>query len=397
MQFTAPAPLTAFGRISRSALIIALLIGSLTPTIGGYSVVPIAAGLAVPVVIYEVLRFLPKLHPVVLFVVPLFGVLASHALFVAPATEYGADKLSKFLTLTLASALVACLLRDGRSVVTFARAWVAVTVVLAALSLAGWEGSGRSEVFESNPIWLGRALAAGVLAAIWLAWRKTNPRLMLLAAAVLLVGLLATGSRGPLVGVIIGAVVLSVAGQSVRISRVLGILAAGVLGIFAVQTLPFLREGRLAQILAGNDVTDQTRNIFLDVTLPLIAQAPGGVGFGNWALSVSVPRQFLWPHNLFLEVFAELGILTGLFLMAVLVAVVVRLLRRTTTNPGASFVLAALTAETFSVCVSGDLNARTFFFLLTLGFLAGSKSPLMGLDPDKEPAGKAVPVRARSL
>ena len=395
VHFTAPQPLTGFGRVSRSLLIVGLLIGTLFPPVVGVNLVSVASALAVPVVIYEVLRFLPRMHTVVVFVVPLFGLIAAHPLFVSPGGVYGDDKLSKFVTLTLVSALVACLLRDGRSVVTFARVWIVAALVLAVLSLVGWQGSGRAGVFESNPIWLGRALATGVLAALWLAWRKIQkPLPMMLAATVLLVGLLATGSRGPLVGVVVGAVVLGIVGNPLKFHRVATIAAAGGLGVIAVQTLPILKQGRLAQIIAGDDVTDQARDVFFDATIQLIMREPGGVGFGNWARHVSVPHQYRWPHNLFLEVFAELGVVVGVLLCAALVMVLIRLARRSGANPVAAFVLAALAAETFCVCVSGDLNARTFFFLLTLGFLVGSKSPLMGLDPTRTEEAR---VLSRSL
>lgn len=378
LQYATLRPLTRFGRISRSLIIVVLLIGSLFPAVGGIGLVAVASVLAVPVILYEALRFFPTVHWSVVLVVPVFGLLASHALFVEPSEVYGQDKLSTFLTLTLLSALAATLLRDSKSVETLAGVWILATLVLAGIAIIGWAGAGRAVGFDSNPIWLGRALATGALAALWFAWRKKQYRLAMLAAfSVLAVALLATGSRGPLLGLVAGAVVLSVVGNRMKLRSLALIVLAGIGAIYAIMTLPFLNDGRLAQIIEGEAATDQSRNIFLDQTIPLILREPGGVGFGQWAQNVSVPRQFNYPHNLFLEVFAELGVLTGLVLLLAVVVVAVRLARQSRAVPAAAFVLAALVNESFSVAVSGDLNARTFFFLLALGAVVGSNSPLM--------------------
>lgn len=386
MTFTFPGALSPSARRVRAVLLVALLLASLFPAAGKVNVVGIAALLAAPVAVYEILRFLPRLHAVVWFVVPLFGVIAGHVLLYWPVNAYGQEKFSRFLTLTLVSALAACLLRDRAAVVTFARFWIVACLILAAFALAGWGGTERAGAFESNPVWLARALATALIAALWLSWRKLqHPGLMMIATAVLLLGLVATGSRGPLVGAVVGVVVLGVTGDKLKFHRLSSIVLAGAAAVFAIFTVPALQGGRLVQVLGEGGLTDETRNYFLDATLPVIARNPLGVGFGNWAISAGSPYH-VWPHNLFLEVFAEMGIMAGVLLVSAVLVVVVRLVRRAAANPVAAGVLAMLVAETCAVCVSGDLNARTFFFLLTLGFLAGSKSPL-GLDP-------AEPVRA---
>ncbi|KJQ55082.1 O-antigen ligase family protein [Microbacterium sp. SA39] len=372
MKFTAVAPLTAFGRVSRSILIVALLLGSLFPLVEGFPVAVVAAAAAGIVIVYEIFRWLPQFHPVI--VVPVFfGLVALHSQYIAPATEYGDDKLQKWVTITLISAMAASLLRDRRAFQTFGAVWLVATSLLAVATIAGFDG-GRADAFGANPIWLARALATGILIAIWLWWKKyASAWAMLLVVALLGAGLAASGSRGPAIGAVAGVVVLALFAGRGRLWRVALILAGGVAAVWAVQVLPFFAGSRFDTLLTGGGNADDTvRTTYWSLTRELISTTPDGVGFGNWNAAVGYPRH-LWPHNLFLEVGAEMGIWLGLLTVAIVVVVALRLLRRSTKDPIALLVLALLTAEIVSVNLSGDLNARTFWFMLTLGFLVTTR------------------------
>lgn len=371
MKFSPIVPLSAFGRISRSILIVALLLGSLFPAIPGFPIAVVAAVMAAGVVIYEFFRWMPKFHPII--VVPLFfAALALTALSIAPETEYGEDKLQKWLTITLLSAMAASLLRDRRSVQTFAVVWITAASGLAVVTLLGFDGS-RADAFGANPIWLARALASGILIAIWLWWKKFASAWMLFGViALLAAGLVASGSRGPVLGVIAGVVILALFAGNGRVWRIALILAGGAGAIWAVQVLPFFSGSRFETLLSGGPADDAVRTYYWGISRQIIAKYPDGVGFGNWNAFAGNPRH-LWPHNLFLEIFAEMGTLIGIITVALIVVVVVRLLLRATKDPVALLVFALLCAELVSVNLSGDLNARTFWFLITLGFLVTTR------------------------
>jgi hypothetical protein len=66
-------------------------------------------------------------------------------------------------------------------------------------------------------------------------------------------------------------------------------------------------------------------------------------------------------------VFTESGVIIGALFLAIVGGIAIRLMRHAVFAPKANLVLALLAAETIAVSVSGDLNARTFFFLLGLG------------------------------
>lgn len=390
MKFTPIRPLTKFGRVSRSIILVALIIGGLFPEVGGIGVAAIASPLALVVVIYEIGRWIPKIHPVLL-VPAFFGILALHAMAHPPATEYGATKHSMWFTSTLLTALAASLLRDERAVITFARTWLIASGLLAVVTIAGF-GGGRGDGFDSNPIWLARAMATAIVIALFLVMQKhLKAWIFLLAAALLTVGILATGSRGPTLAVALGAIALVIFTRRHRIRRIVGIAIGAGIAYWAVTKLPFFAESRIATMLSEGN-TDPYRPIFWAVTPPMIAEHPEGVGIGNWLIFAGAPSQFTYPHSLFLEVFAEFGVLIGVGLVVVVLAILVALLVRSKEMPVAILIFALLVVEIAQVSVSGDLNARTFWFLLTLGFFTAVRFVL----PDRQDSESSVenPVSA---
>lgn len=395
MKFKAVTPLSRFGRISRSLILVALLIGSLFPTVGGIGLATIASPLALLVVVYELGRWIPKLHPVIL--VPIFfSLVALHAQFFPPMIEYGANKYSTWFTATLLTAVAASMIRDERSLITFCHTWLIATGLLAVITVAGF-GGGRAEGFDSNPIWLARAMATGIVMALFLVMQhRIRAWVFLGISALLIVGIFATGSRGPILAVGVGAIVLVLFTRHHRVRRIAGITLGAGAAYWAVTRLPFFQSSRIVTLLQDGD-TDLSRNIFWSVTPPMIAQHPDGVGIGNWSLLAGAPRQFMYPHNIFLEVFAEFGIWFGVGLIVLVVTILIRLLLRSKETPTAILVFGLLAAEIAQVSVSGDLNARTFWFLLVLAFLVGVRALLPGKagEPDARPLPNAETPRLR--
>jgi len=380
VKFKQPGPLSRRSRVLRSVLVLGVLAGNLLPDIGGVSLSLLSIILVAPVIVYEVLRFFPRVHPVLL-IVPIFGLFALHVLYISPTSAYGEDKLERWLTSTLVTALCACLLRDRRTLYTFAVTWLWVAVALALLAAAGY-GGGRVTLFDSNPIWFGRMIAVGAVIAVWLWWQRVvRPWLILLALAVLAVGLIVSGSRGPVLATIVGIVVLTLLTGTGRAWKAILVVCGGFVAILVVQNLPIFQESRFATLLE-TEATASLRDVYWNLTIPIIAEYPSGVGFGNWSFYAGNPRH-LWPHNLFLEVFAELGVAAGLFLLLAVVVIMLKLAVTSRKRPTTLLVLGLLAVETVHVSVSGDLNGRTFWFMLTLGVLYATNTVLDALPPDR--------------
>lgn len=352
----------------RAILIVVLLFGNLLPTVGGRSLALIALIGVVGLLILDFLLYLPRVNPIFLVMIPLFVILTSHAWIVWPTSSYGVEKLEKFISSTLVSALAAALILSRRHAIVLFKVWVVFSLGLALVTLAGYEGD-RAVGFGSNPIWLARLFECGLLLCLWFVW---TGRLGLIKGLLLILPLglaiLTTGSRGPLFAVAAGAFVWILIDNKHRLRSFMLLFGFVGLAFWSINNLSFFSNSRLVELIEqGSD--DASRSNFWSATYELLGSHSDGVGFGNWAEYVMPPAQFYYPHNLFLEVAFELGIVLSLFLMLFTLFFMVRIFRQARTDSLAGVSLMLLIGETVNVSVSGDLNARTFFF--SLGLVVG--------------------------
>lgn len=313
----------------------------------------------------------------------------------APFTSYGSEKVDKLMSSTLITAAAGSAIAIPRETRLLARTWIALGVVLAAATVVSGQGiiQGRQAAFDSNPIWLARCLGLASLCALWLLLRRHVPRVVGLAAfGIIIAASLLTGSRGPVLGVVAGAtILLTMHVPGTYFSRLISTAAIGFTAWVAMLTVPALAATRLGQTLgAGLDTTFGTtsagrgRTELWSSALKLAPSHPFGIGPGNWAPTVHEPV-LLWPHNIFVEATAELGWAAGATLATCTALVLVTLIRRARKDPSLSLVAALLACETVSVCFSGDINARTYFFLLIMG----SAAILSTARPKQAPTARA--------
>jgi O-antigen ligase len=325
--------------------------------------------LALPLVVHSFTSHLPKIHPVLPFVLLIFGGLFYAALAIDPLSGYGVGKTTALFTGTLFSAAAAALIRDRGDLEQFAGWWILVGVILAALAVTGWESAqGRSIALGANPIWLARIPASGIiLVAILLFNKRMRARWALPLIMVLIAGVFATGSKGPLVAAVAGVLVTGFAAGRTRGRTVFGVVLALLLTriIVASTALAGTRVG--AFFLNPLGVDDPERARLWQYTLPVIRQNPEGVGLGNWSSATGIGVRD-YPHNLWLEVLAEAGWVIGALVILATLNVLVRLYRRAPRDDAAALVLALLVGEVVNATLSGDINARSFWCFLALGF-----------------------------
>ena len=334
-----------------------------------------AVVLAVPLLLHEILRPSSRARTVIFWVLVVFGVLALPGFLHPPETDYGRQKFLLLLTLTMFATLAVAVLRGRRDVEMFAAVFVLSGVVLAIATLTGDPQDGRADGFGSNPIWLARAIGGALVALTWLYLQKRVAAWWAAGLAVLLgLALFATGSRGPLLATVVALFVLVLAGFRLKLRRGrrewvgLGLMGALVLAVIA---MPSLLPPRVYALLVdpSEEMVGTARAEMRDVSVPMIAEHPGGVGYGNWS-DYSGMLVHNYPHNLWLELPAEAGWLVGgAFILATLV-VAAGLWRATRRDPVAGFVLAVLAFNVVAVSTSGDVNAgRPLFAALALGVL----------------------------
>jgi O-antigen ligase len=245
--------------------------------------------------------------------------------------SYGSTKTGLYIADVLVAYMAA--IAVGRSRRELRRFFVAVfavstagasifVVALFAGSAQAIVGGRYSLAAEQYPIELGRQSAIGLLIAT-AAILGAKGRVRLLAAALtvpLVVTLLAAGSRGPVLALAAGLVVLmSLAGRTTVRGGVLLLVGALVASaIVAPLLVPHSALGRAVSILVGseNGVSSNGRSAIWSVALSTIEAHPlFGIGTGGFA---ALGTGVLYPHNIVLEVAVETGVLGAAALLALL-------------------------------------------------------------------------------
>lgn len=351
----------------RISAVILALIGSIYPGLGGVNVAAIGLIFASLAALGAVARWLPRVHPVLANMVALFTLLSCSILWTDLPSEYGEEKLTTFLTITLLSALLAMNIQDERDLRRLAVLWPLIMVPVALATLADFEG-GRSGGFGANPIWVARALVTGMIFALWRVWfdpLKSRPLLLLGIIAVLGAALIATGSRGPLLGLAVAVLILALLRGRGRIMKIAILVYAFTVVGYGIVYTDFFETSRIVESVEEGTITDQNgRDAMIGPALDAVQANPEGVGAGN--ISDYWRSRHLYPHNIFVEVLAEHGVIVGVIFAFVVARAAVKVLMRARHNNEMLLLAALLLAEIVNVSFSGDLNARTFFFVLSL-------------------------------
>jgi O-antigen ligase len=301
-----------------------------------------------------------------------FVTLAVASLMWTGNPAYGTWKLAVLLATGLLPGLLARILVSAGRPFSWQPVAVAGTVYLIAAVLVAHEVPqypGRLTMPGGNPIWLARAAVLATF-AIWLVSGWTLVMRMSLAALGTYLAL-ASGSRGPAAAAFLlaGLGLLWAMATSRRRVRLLGAaIAAGAVAVAVVllaPKLPFggagvLSRGRIvASLEAGALARDEnvlSRRHSILAGLEAFAEAPLlGVGIGG--LARHGEREY--PHNLVVEVAAELGVVgLAAFLAALWFG------WRSRRGDGAGRLLLAFCA--FSALVSGDLASNAALATIAL-------------------------------
>jgi O-antigen ligase len=309
----------------------------------------------------------------------------------SPSRIYGSGKAFQMTTLALWALTAGALIiapspeRTRRlfTVMLLLALWGGVEAVLAYMQTGG--ATYRITTIEGEEtgghLILGRITAPGALVALaaWLHSRGRPTSWIYLGLFVALSFVLAIGGgRGALLSAALPALVpiaLSVrlTPRKILVSRalisvvVLLLVAAGGLAIYAATT--GLRLGtfdRLERLVEGNPRTE-----LYEDWAKLWPQSPHlGHGTGSWPVLIGRPDRTSYPHNLFLELLVEAGIVGFILFLAVL-AVALRpvSLEQLRRDPQALCATMLLLGALSNAMTSGDLPGNRAVFLM-LGVLA---------------------------
>lgn len=256
----------------------------------------------------------------------------------------------------------------------------ALASVALAIGSHGLSGILRIAPPGGGPITLARLTGFATIACVGLAMQHNWRKLLLLNGFLLLVITFMTGSRAPALFLVLVLLIIplvsSVNGNSRRqvAPLVILILLAALLAFpawnFAIDHQLSFAE-RFA-LLTSNDkgVSVGAREDFYGAALDISRQAGGAAqGIGSWPI-LYYGRDFqAYPHNVFLEILVEQGILALmvfiLFLMTVVASLLAKLKSRSTQGQDLSMCIIGFLSLLFALMVaqtSGDLYDNRFIW-----------------------------------
>ena len=245
-------------------------------------------------------------------------------------TDYGFEKAINFWLIVIPISVVIAEKYERKDVLNTFYILLAVTCLLALLSFFGpsitERADGRMTVLGGGPIVFARWMGFGIITLLFLPVKiKYIYKYSLILIFFILA--LATGSRGPILGLFLTGFVY----VFLNFNRVIVRISLGVFLLISVLVLSgvdkqIAKLGNSKRVFmniskkGGSKQSTSTRNNLAIGSFLLLQNYPLGVGAGNWQvitnkLSPTHLMPLEYPHNLVLEVACEYGIPTVLVLL----------------------------------------------------------------------------------
>ena len=333
---------------------IALMILSLTAIIKGYLInyFPLIALVDITVIATLIIWLglvkillegnwkLPSEWKSIVYLFLIFGFLLGISYIYTVSPDYGFRKILRFNTFAITMFMTPLLIiktpADSKRLLSYFYFLLVIIIGIMlfqfiyflkwgdfAIVLAYWN---RISIPGANPIQVSRYLAIGAAMMIALLIRnKPSQSLHYFSILIaILLSIILSGSRGPLVSIIIGSIVYAILYERKHSSRIFGygILAIGTI-ITLLLVLPESLTQRFFDISQGSVIMTQqgvrristiaTRYEFWSMSIQAwfssITSFFIGLGAGGFS-SLFIWRDWHWyPHNLFFEIIAELGLI----------------------------------------------------------------------------------------
>jgi hypothetical protein len=237
-------------------------------------------------------------------------------------TNYSTEKTFTFVTVFLISSIYGSfLIRQKSDLKVFLYSFSAVGFIICLVSLPSLSTLDtfvRLNVYGINPIWLSRAVSFSlVFFVILYIHKKMKLFWMLLFNSLILLVMIGSGSKAPILAVVISLGLLYIKDVFKVFLKIKNIFISLVLVLFAVisssiivKIVPDETIYRFTSFVNG-EATDSAREDLYKISLNLIPYHPLGIGLGNF-------KQYSYleyPHNIILESFVEGGWLFGIYLV----------------------------------------------------------------------------------
>ncbi len=346
------------------------------------------------------------------FLLTFFSLVVVMALsaFTDADNSYGPEKTVRFATLTgLALFAPIVTVQSEKNILRLIITFIIVALLMVTLGQTTPEGL---TAFGANHIATGRVIGLGFLGGLYFTLRSQSRTLknvvvriiMLIVNIVLGYGVFYSGSRGVLVALLCALGTAGLIAFYFRKGRNLILTGGATVIAMIVTTTIFAPDAaltmnkRIRNTVSGPiDQTAHTRVIRAEAAIDMFQKNPfTGVGIGGFDQEFN-PYQSErgdYPHNLFLEVAAELGIV-GLFLITLLIFIPLRALLKGLAYGNRPLTLLILTITVYllvNALFSGDLNDNRFLFTALGLCLAAPRTATKAPEVTREGAAQWQPA-----
>ncbi|HEX8744811.1 MAG TPA: O-antigen ligase family protein [Thermoleophilaceae bacterium] len=311
----------------------------------------------------------------------------------SPAPDLGLDKALRFQTFTMIAFFAPFVLVRSRGDLTRLMLFVvAASLVVALTAVPGTDPNQPLTVAGGNSeIELALYASSGIVAAIYLLLALTSPwRILLVVPAVMLAEtVIAAGSRGVLIGTIFAGLVIAAMAVWRSRSKVvpIALIACAVIAAisFGAEVAGPAASAKYQGLFGGGagPETLGKRNFLVQDGIQMFLAHPMGNGASGYQAEIGFP----YPHNAFVEVAAEQGVI-GLALLTGLIVAAFVATRRAREGPLSPE--AILTAGLLIVLVSDAMVSQTYTQFRELWFAMGLALavPFIGArEPDADAPG----------
>jgi len=360
---------------------------------------------------------LPSEQKSIVYLFLIFGLLLGISYIYTASPDYGFRKILRFntfaVTMFISPLLIIKSPADSKRLLSYFYFLLVIIIGIMllqfvyflkwgdfAIVLAYWN---RISIPGANPIQVSRYLAIGAAMMIALLIRnKPSQSLHYFAILfVILLSIILSGSRGPLVSIIIGSIVYAILYERKHSSRIFGY---GILAIGTIITLLLLLPESLTQrffdISQGSVIMTQqgvrristiaTRFEFWSMSLQAwfssITSFFIGLGAGSFS-SLFIWRDWRWyPHNLFFEIIAELGLIglvIGILFIIKSYQIINKGIQRGSFTDHSALWVAGTVVMFIAAQFSGDINDnRILWMFIGISIASTHVDNLYGLGAD---------------
>jgi len=360
---------------------------------------------------------LPSEPKSIVYLFLIFGLLLGISYIYTASPDYGFRKILRFntfaVTIFISPLLIIKSPADSKRLLSYFYFLLVIIIGIMLLQFVYFLKSGdfaivlaywnRISIPGANPIQVSRYLAIGAAMMIALLIRnKPSQSLHYFAILfVILLSIILSGSRGPLVSIIIGSIVYAILYERKHSSRIYGY---GILAIGTIITLLLLLPESLTQrffdLSQGSVIMTQqgvrristiaTRFEFWSMSLQAwfssITSFFIGLGAGSFS-SLFIWRDWRWyPHNLFFEIIVELGLIglvIGILFIIKSYQIINKGIQRGSFTDHSALWVAGTVVMFIAAQFSGDINDnRILWMFIGISIASTHVDNLYGLGAD---------------